>query len=91
MNATERRACRESGEWPEGYQGSTEERIDTMMDDLKALSYAAMQNDDIQAAQLCLVAHESVYAAQNELDKWGYCDAQWANVLKMQPEKAHDD
>jgi hypothetical protein len=91
MNATERRAYRESGEWPEGYQGSAEERIDTMMDDLKALSYAAMHNDDIQAAQLCLIAHESVYAAKNELDKWGYCDAQWVDVLKMQPEKASGD
>lgn len=85
MNSSERRECKADGEWPDGYRGSVEERIDQMLDDLKALSYAAMQNDDITAAQLCLVAHEAVHAAQTELDKWGYVDPQWSSVLKMQP------
>jgi len=89
--ATERRECARTGKWPEGYKGSVEERLDRMQDDLKQLSYAAMQNDDMQAARLCIAAHEAIYEAQRELDKWSYNEAEWSGIEKMQPKVNNDD
>ena len=84
MNSAERRECKASGEWPEGYKGSVEERLDQMQEDFKALAYAAMQNDDNEQAKLCLAAIDAVWVAQHSLEAM-YGEAQWSAVLAMQP------
>jgi hypothetical protein len=86
MNNETRQRCLETGEWPVGYKGSVEERLDQMQEDFKALACVSIRHDDYGAAAACIGACQQIWNAQGELEKAVVGEARWEDIIAMQPQ-----